>query len=279
MPFKIGCDPEFVLADKLGNTFEASGIVRGNIKFGVDGSGQQCELRPDPSLDPKEVVINLRALMVAQLKKQRQLAAYEWIAGPSVGTIPTGGHIHFGLPEAGSSLSPAQVASRCDPLLAAPMAACESYWELRDRHTGGYGRFGDVRSNNGITVEYRTLGSWLSSPKITEAVLCIAKAVVHDLQSGCGMVPTPLPPAEWLQHAEIDKLKAWVKSTVFRVWERLELYDGYRAQFEFVQGIIESDKSIYSTVHGDMKTEWGLAAKSARTMKIDSSLLLGDYYV
>jgi hypothetical protein len=178
----LGADPEFVLRKADGEIVFASLFLDKSGKAGCDAivlpdrSKQYslAELRPKPSGDPRALVHHLRQTMkyAARLIGDDRL---EWVAGgmPAPG-YPLGGHIHV----SGVKLS-SRLLRVFDNYLALPLLL------LEDRATAGrrpqYGFLGDFRLERHGGFEYRTLPSWLVSPRIAAGVLSLAwlLAVYH----------------------------------------------------------------------------------------------------
>lgn len=90
----VGCDPEFELVD--GNTILNAGCdideeeIDCDGQIGLDGSGDQIEIRPDPGT-PIKVTQNIRKL----IKNFADL--YEYDLSDEGHEYPLGGHIHVGI--------------------------------------------------------------------------------------------------------------------------------------------------------------------------------------
>ena len=91
----IGCDPEFEMIDLMDNNniIDASDIIDGNTrtKIGVDGAGDQVEVRPDPGT-PIKVTQNIRNLIK---KFSEDYPDYDLTDRGDI--HPLGGHIHIGV--------------------------------------------------------------------------------------------------------------------------------------------------------------------------------------
>jgi hypothetical protein len=146
----------------------------------VDGSGRPFEVRPDPSNDPMEVVENIANIFREAVSDEPRLASYNWIAGADPRGWPTGGHIHFGImqPNGRFMVEPPKACARLDNHLGAILALIEGpEGSLRRSHN--YGLPGDYRIQQ-WGFEYRTPASWLTSPYVAAACLCLAKAIVWE---------------------------------------------------------------------------------------------------
>ncbi len=175
----LGADPEFVLRNaENGQILLASQFFKKTGSVGCDAiwiredrSRNQlplAELRPLPDEDPRQLVVNLYRTMLDAIKQINE-PGVEWLAGgmPLKG-YPIGGHIHFSDVWLNSHLL------RClDNYLALPMVLIESKESIQRRPR--YGFLGDIRMQFHGGFEYRTLPSWLMSPRITKGVIALAK--------------------------------------------------------------------------------------------------------
>ncbi|MFE5317317.1 hypothetical protein ACFQ88_01290 [Paenibacillus sp. NPDC056579] len=174
----LGADPEFLLRNERGKVVFASNYMEKEGPIGCDAivlpSFRKiyplAELRPEPSKDIKQMIINLHRTM--QMASRRITdGSLEWIAGGMpVRGFPLGGHIHFsGIPLSGELLRV------LDNYLALPLVL------LEDATTGNrkpqYGFLGDFRRQRHGGFEYRVLPSWMISPSIARGVLTMAKLI------------------------------------------------------------------------------------------------------
>lgn len=177
----LGADPEFILRHR-----RTKRIVTANRFFPYRGTvghdrllarrlrGRPlAELRPAPSPDPHQVYRNIRNGV------RRAMARTGWRIEFTAGSLPfpsfpIGGHIHF------SKVSlTTKFIQALDTYLAVPLLLIDHptrSWRRRLR----YGYLGDFRFQHHGGFEYRSLPSWLVSPAITRAVLCMAKVIAHE---------------------------------------------------------------------------------------------------
>lgn len=161
----VGADPEFELVCCDGSIEYADKIVSGGCSsaIGVDGAGEQVELRPAPG-KPHEVVKNLKGLF------QEFNARYKNMALSVSGNVyPLGGHIHIGL---GKPFSPPySMLKVLDDFLGRPLIG------LSGRARGGYKNLSTWESKD-WGFEYRPLpAAYLLKPEICRIVLKIAQNV------------------------------------------------------------------------------------------------------
>ncbi|MCW2279202.1 putative amidoligase domain-containing protein [Heliophilum fasciatum] len=177
--FTIGSDPEFMLALLPGRKmvpasrfFPRVGTVGCDNRraFGASDDLPLAEIRPQPVSSAEAAVEEIRKA----LQEANQLCPFRnivWNAGsePFPG-YPVGGHIHWG----GLPLT-AQHLRAFDQYLALPLFFLEKSESAR-RRRNFYGMLGDFRvKSHGF--EYRTPGSWLSTPQLTWVALALAQAV------------------------------------------------------------------------------------------------------
>lgn len=189
-PAMLGMDPEFILYDEdQDKVIPASRYLPKEGLAGCDaiwirdesfaesetmGRGPRrvifplVELRPAPSLEPKQLVIHLRqAMMVAE--RTIGQPGLQWLAGgmPKPG-FAIGGHIHF----SGLWLN-TEFLRVLDNYMALPLAIIEARTSALRRPK--YGFLGDFREQPHGGFEYRTLPSWIISPVITKGVIALAQ--------------------------------------------------------------------------------------------------------
>ena len=170
--FLIGADPEFLCYTPSGRRLESSDVLEHEesdteiASFGSDGSGIPFELRPAPSLDPLKVVSNIRDIFIRKVEKEPKYAKYKWYAGSFHGRHPLGGHVHLGITSrvfGDDDYYPLLYA--LNQYLACPSLLLDNKSKLKLRLSHGYCTFSNSRTKD-YGIEYRTVGSWLTSPYI-----------------------------------------------------------------------------------------------------------------
>lgn len=195
--FTIGADPEFLIATStarpisayswfnrydrtsirmLGDGANANDTVFGRSQFGQDGSGRPFELRPKPSRDPLAVVEDIGRILSDAVDVEPTLQSAKWLAGPCPCNWPLGGHVHFGVH--GLSYHEQDCISALDDYVGTLLCLVEGPEGAKRRSR--YGAAGDVRTQD-WGFEYRTPSSWLVSPSVSAAVLCLSKAVAYEV--------------------------------------------------------------------------------------------------
>jgi len=296
--FKVGADPEFGLLDNQGRLVEACDVMQVRHRFGLDGCSAIAEMRPEPSINPSQVVRNLYQDMVEGYYRSEKMQNLRWKAGSVVQSsrhttrdeiFTIGGHIHLGIRAAvaprvfGSRESYyEELASYLDTYLAQIMRLLEDPLELSDRVENGYGALGDYRSNS-HGMEYRTLGSWLTSPRIAEGALCLAQTVAYQhiwmtahkkedflLER---LSPSYTAGSQDFEESSVNshELRTYRKKfpTLRDQIRRFKLYKRHELPIEFIFKLVESNRTWFPGKDIDMKVAWGItsAARIENTRK------------
>ncbi|MGC8766970.1 MAG: putative amidoligase domain-containing protein [Brevinematia bacterium] len=199
--FKLGLDIEF---EEL-NSFEkydpiptkVSGGL--NDKIGKDGSGDQVELRPDPSKCPQALVKKVKDL----LKKVN--APLSWKGDK----FPLGAHIHFGLPEKYCFPHNYQVISKLlDEVIG------KFFIDLSGEARGSYKALTAYKSKP-WGFEYRSLPAYVfATPELALIVLkLVKKSIKYLLENQC--IEINDGKELWnklLSHKEIKKLEFYIEN-------------------------------------------------------------------
>lgn len=174
----LGADPEFLLMNAEGKVVQAAAFLprRGRVGCDLVRIGGKvryplAELRPEPSSDPVRLVANIRRAMLAAAELIPDTPGTRWLAGgmPAKG-FALGGHIHMSGIRLDVSLLRA-----LDNYLALPLILIEDDGAKARRPR--YGIPGDVRRQPHGGFEYRTLPSWLVSPRVAKGVLALALVI------------------------------------------------------------------------------------------------------
>ncbi|MBA4494438.1 hypothetical protein ACFO25_18510 [Paenactinomyces guangxiensis] len=221
----LGADPEFVMQSPKGQLLIASKYfpVRGKVGCDAIWLGQShsnkplVEIRPEPSSDPRTLVIRIYQGLMQAAKRMRNTPG-KWLAGamPYNG-FSLGGHIHF------SGIHPNfKMLRALDNYLSLPLVAVED--ERGKNRRPKYGFLGDFRYQYHGGFEYRTLPSWLISPTLTKGVLVAAKLIVANYPT---LKHNPL--AEFtMQQAYYAGNKEKIAGLVESMWEDLKKLEDYK---------------------------------------------------
>lgn len=277
--FKVGADPEFGFIASKDKIAPAHELITPRRAFGLDGCEDIAELRPAPSINPSQVVRSLHQDMVAGYYANPSIRRLYWKAGNSIadmdeGSYSIGGHIHLGLSSVVRGASREDVYLRVtdylDTYLLQVVGRLELPSEVNDRVQNDYGHMGDIRTNN-HGLEYRTLGSWLTSPRVAEGVLCLAQTVSYQClvdgskasvdrlspradcdcslleEGGCTCSSRHLP--------DFKKAYPEVKKRI----RRMKLYKRHELPIEFLFTLIEKEKTWFPGKGIDIKAAWGIS--------------------
>lgn len=282
--FKLGADPEFLCASRNITVYASDHIHKftrenqsvdgidsqdpiSRSEFGRDGAGTPFEIRPKPETDPVKLVMNIREILSTASRLTPTLYQYDWLAGSYRKGCSIGGHIHFGIRSVtGGNTSTYEVLTRIlDDYLGIVTTLVESHEEGKLRRATGYGCPGQWREQpHGF--EYRTPGSWLTSPYIATGILCLGKTVVNEVlgktgfkfrhHATTGELPSPLGVSDKIRLSKMPDLIAVFDS----VWEditKMELYKEYKQYLEVLRFLIVNKRTWYPSV--SMKEAWGIS--------------------
>lgn len=263
----IGADPEFMLRDgRTGRLILASrffpkdGLVGCDARFvrGLVSGYPLAELRPEPSYSPLQLVENIKTTM----NKALRLAPYsnvQWRAGsmPFAG-FPIGGHVHFG----GVPLS-GQLIRVLDNYLAVTLLLLEEPSTARRRRKK-YGYLGDFRYKEHGGFEYRTPASWLVSPQVTKAVMCLAKVLASEYQfltQDLFLLPSA-------QEAFIAANREYFAPHFARIWSDLSktsTFKLYTAELQIIETMVKEQRTWNERV--DIRKTWELPVPRGRVYR------------
>lgn len=230
----LGADLEFVLRNSAGKLILASscfpkeGIV-GCDRATLRGDTTKThlplgELRPEPAEDAKELFRNLYRAMMVGIRKIGS-SHIEWVVGgmPLTG-YPIGGHIHF------SGIAPnSQLLRALDAYLALSVFLIESPRSLARRPR--YGQLGDMRLQFHGGFEYRTLPSWLASPKVARGVIALSHLIAESYQN---LRALPLLSSR-MHHAFYQGNRDAFAPLMSGLWEELRQVDGYARYASYLE--------------------------------------------
>ena len=254
--FTIGADPEMGCLNSRGEIIFAHNIIDGgdgNEEFGMDGNGDTFEIRPSPSKDPVEVVSNIHDIFVRQTINKPEFLKYKWISGSYHSGYPFGGHVHFGI---GNNLIQHNCAVK---ILDDYVGVISLLLEVRNdginrRKNGEYGFMGAMRPQE-WGFEYRAMSSWISSPYVAAAIMCLSKTVMYELLNNNNF--------EWHDFAtpddfyKMDQIR--VLSKFPEIWKditKMYLYQIYKPYIDFIYFLV-SNKLTWLPATG-MKESWGI---------------------
>lgn len=249
--FTIGADPEFCCVD--GRTLVESGAYTNNTnQFGCDGNGVTFEVRPDPSKDPLEVVSNIHDIFARQIHGNKDFLRFNWKAGGYYADCPLGGHIHFGIP--GRKVPVATATTVLDNYIGAITLLIEHKGQGLRRREEGYGQMGDHRPQS-WGFEYRSCSSWLTSPYISAAILCLAKTVMYELTNNSQFEPKVLITPDDFRLMRIDRIMEYFP----QIWGdiiKMAKYQEYKPYIDLIYFLIKKKMTWFPSTN--LKEAWGL---------------------
>lgn len=266
--FTIGADPEFCCVD--GRTLIESGAyTNDHDEFGCDGNGVTFEVRPEPSLDPVEVVSNIHGIFSRKIHSCKEFARFNWKAGSFYADCPLGGHIHFGIPA--RKIAAATCANVLDNYLGAISLLIEHKGQgLRRRQEERYGRPSDTRPKE-WGFEYRTCSSWATSPYVAAAMLCLAKTVIYELLNNPKFQPRVFITLDDFTQMNTERIMTFFPD----LWKDImgmKLYQVYKPYFDLIYFLIKKGRTWFPST--PMKESWGLIdLSSAYENKIKMGLI------
>ena len=180
----LGCDPEFFIVDRMsGHNISASHFFPFYGAVGSDAG--LAELRPRPNTDVEDLTKNMEELMFQAHKHLANRILYRkrpirMIAASMHDNAAAGFHIHFGLPnfllnsnipEVYNLLS--KMVYVLDYYIGIPsiLPEGEEDYRRRSQRFSQYGKAGDFRTDNKITMEYRVPGGHLLRHPILTCLL------------------------------------------------------------------------------------------------------------
>jgi len=167
--FTLGCDPELICRMD-GKPVAANRFFKSNSSFGLDGNSYTAELRPGFDESPIDMTAKIYQILEYGHSKNKNVELY---SGHYVDDHCIGGHIHFGLKYNDELLK------NIDAILFAFSDCIDDLEQRKQRMSGGhYGKRRAYREKGYGGFEYRTPGSWLLSPAITNAVFSLSKLTV-----------------------------------------------------------------------------------------------------
>ena len=270
--FKLGADPELgiiingriVRADRVVHTWNA-----GRNQFGLDGAASVAEIRPAPAIEPAELVENIkRCLRLGAENLWPNHPRLRFKAGSMAANWPIGGHIHIGcsaIVNCRSLMGPLSLV--LDTFLAPITLLLDDPREsVRRRGQGGYGRLGDHREQQ-WGMEYRTPGSWITSPAVSMGIMSLVRILTHDFfEHGVSHeVIAAAPDAS--KFAEYDTEYFTGKmGNIHEGIQRMSLYPRYAKEVEFLFALVGNHCSWFPGQ--PMLPAWGLIPPANPTVPV-----------
>lgn len=259
--FKIGLDVEFMLYHE-GNLVSASDFfqIEGDIGCDsrqIEGDSNEYplgELRVAPSEDPSEVFENLKQCLIqASIRVPYQDIQFRSGSMPFSG-YQCGGHIHFSIP---LSLP---ILRALDHFLAIPIFLIDDTRTFKRRARTRHGGLGRYRVKP-YGFEYIALSSWIIEPKITNAILHLAKVIGCHYQE---LSNTQLYDPQY-QRAYYRGNKYYFQS----LWRELlvplmqtDTFQRYQAEIQPLLDYIEQEKLWLA--NEDLRKNWEIQVEATK---------------
>jgi hypothetical protein len=264
--FTMGADPEFVCLDGDDKVVKASSSCeweRGSDrdKLGADGNGIVFEVRPKPTTDPLKIVHDIHSTFMKHIGKFPKFANYKWLAGSCQKNMIIGGHVHFGF-------KPTTATHQDYTYMLSQYVGSISIL-LEDKTQGkrrrnDYGFYGDHREQT-YGLEYRSMGSWLTSPYIASAFLCLSKIVMFEALNNPNFNISP----NFFSASDFDLMNTdRIRSKFPEIWAAITktvLYQVYKPHVDILYYLVEKKLSWFPKEY-NMNNSWGLVSKESVDM-------------
>jgi len=261
---KMGADPEFMISNSRNGKmipasqfFPRDGVVGcDNIRMPNRQNRPIAELRPKPDYSPRQLLSNIKealrmASKMAPYRNVKLLAGSRPFSGYSIG-----GHIHFSNVDFNNHILRA-----LDSYVGLPLFLIENQVTAVKRRTK-YGFLADVRVKDYGGFEYRTPGSWLVSPGIASAVLCLAKIVASNylkLTRNCFITVEA-------QRAFYEGNQEYLRLIFDDVWSdirKLEMFNDFKEELQIIYDMVK--KGVIWNENEDIRKTWEINIQSKKT--------------
>ena len=259
-PVLLGADPEFMLRDaKTGEIVYPSNYINKEGSLGYDERSENregllyplAEVRPEPDYCPVALTEKIRKILTIAMSIIPP--HIEWLAGSvHFDRYQIGGHIHFSSIKINSRLLRA-----LDNYLGIPTMLVEDPVSSvrRRKH---YGWLGSVRCKPHGGFEYRTPASWLVSPELTTACLCLAKIVATEYY----LLPRDYFTSIELQKAFYQGKKHYFYDIFNELWADLSKTSLFNQYLEYLIPLTDLIKTrAHWNEEVDLRITWKLKSK------------------
>lgn len=254
-PIMLGTDIELILCQVDGQVVPAERFLPRHGKAGCDPARWEgelgyplLELRPSPSENPAQLLGHLWQSAQIAMRSIGDARLRWHTGGMPVDGFPLGGHIHI----SGIAINE-RLLRVLDNYVALPLLMLEDHKAKGRRPKFGY--LGDFRRKSHGGFEYRTLSSWMYSPKYALAVLQLIKLVVEHYER---LKLRPLY-EERLQRYFYAGSKAGLLRYVKLIWRDLADLPAYQANKKRIEALRRrSEAGTAIPSERDIKEAWKL---------------------
>lgn len=271
--FTVGADPEFACT-KRGEIVNAIDWVASDssMDFGCDGNEITFELRPAPSKSPLQIVTNIRDIFVRQVIREPEFLKFKWVAGSWHKGYPLGGHIHFGLSE--EQIRHRIAVEYLDHYVGSLSLLLEKRSDALKRREDSYGAMGDMRGQP-WGFEYRPMSSWLSTPYIAAAMLCLSKTVMYEVMNNSKFDWHKFVTSRDFKDCNQERLRE-IFPQIWNDITKMYLYQSYKPYIDLLHYLIKNNLSWLNS--NDLKDCWGIVdMKPCVSEKISVDVLWTPY--
>ncbi len=272
--FTIGADPEFACLNQRGRLIHAGDVVshEEGTEFGSDGNAVTFEIRPEPSNDPLIVVNNIHDIFLRTIIEKPEFVKFKWISGTWYGSLAFGGHVHFGI--SNKIINHHTAVQYLDNYVGVVSLLMEIKNDGINRRRDGYGCMGDMRCQN-WGFEYRSMSSWISSPYIAAAIMCLSKTVMYEVINNSKF--------EWHEYAVNDNFYKMEQEKILEkfpsIWDditKMYLYQVYKPYIDLIYFLVKNNFTWFPS--SGMKESWGVVnMEPCITNKIGIDLIWHRY--
>ena len=267
--FLIGSDAELMLLYR-----GKAAPFEGNIKdfFGLDGAtgyNRIAEIRVPATENPIEMANAIREVFRNKISKHPKTLNYDWRAG-SFCLYGLGGHIHQGVSRKDVDYTFAsRVIANYLGSISLLLEDSDGAYKRRNNNDGEhfYGHLTDVREKQ-YGFENRCFSSWLVSPAVATAHLCLAKVIMYELLNN-----SSFSPVERFTDSDFKKVnKEKILKHFDQIWKEISemsLFKEYKEYLNLFPFLVKNNLSWFSRSESggiaDLKLTWGLAGNEPRS--------------
>ena len=267
-PFRIGADPEFSIllkenkipADKIlqllfkKETRLAEGYkIKNAGELGWDGCSSTGEIRPSPAYSPKKLVENIGELFTALTKKSQLLEM-----STSSEKAPTGGHLHFELPDdlINEDTKLKNIHKKM-ALFYLPVMIGEDLVNSRLRIKNNYGMLNEyiaeeTANGENHTYEFRCPNAeWTTTPKIAQATIAYLATVFNEIlhhpenmKRAKDIMVQNETQIEAIQELALSKYIMITKSMLSKIKKHVKTFEYYKVYKEEINYIFTPQKIL-----------------------------------